>query len=150
MKSEIANNSISVDFSHDNKYILIGEGGFKKWKLCIYDNDTKKLNNSILLDWLAKKYRNVYDQGDTPLSISINNNSTKIGVGGVAGIYLLNAKWNPTSVEEGNIQILKPEIFPNPNDGKAIIRFNLIKTSKISVDIYDINLRLISNLYKGK
>jgi len=156
LKSEIGKDAISVAFSPDSKYVVFGEGVFKKWMLNIYDNDTKKLNNSILLDWLAKKYMNIYDQGDTPLSISINKNSTKIGIGGiggigsVAGIYLPNAKWNPTSVEVESIQILEPEIFPNPMNGKAIIRFNLIKTSEVSVDIFDINSRLISNLYKGQ
>ena len=115
-----------------------------------YHPRRKKLNNSILLDWLAKKNMNIYDKGDTPLSISINKSSTKIGIGGGFGIYMLNAKWNPTSVEEEGIQILEPEIFPNPNDGKAIIRFNLLKNADISVDIFDINSRLISNIFKGQ
>ncbi|MFQ3550337.1 MAG: T9SS type A sorting domain-containing protein, partial [Armatimonadota bacterium] len=149
LKSEIGKDAISVAFSPDSKYVVFGMNEWNKAHVSIWDNNQNKETNKIILDWLVKKNLSM-DVGDNPKSIDINQSMNRIAIAGSIGIYLLNAKWNPTSVEVESIQILEPEIFPNPMNGKAIIRFNLIKTSEVSVDIFDINSRLISNLYKGQ
>ena len=149
LKSEIGKDAISVAFSPDSKYVVFGMNEWNKAHVAIWDNKQNKETNKIFLDWLVKKYLNM-NVGDNPKSIDISKNMNQIAVGGSIGIYMLNAKWNPTSIEEESIQILEPEIFPNPNDGKAIIRFNILRSSDISVDIFDINSRLISNIFKGQ
>jgi hypothetical protein len=72
-----------------------------------------------------------------------------IAVGGAFGIYMLNAKWNPTSIKENPVQITEPLIFPNPSNKTANIRFNLIKSTKVNIGIYDLNSNQIANIYDG-
>jgi len=152
LKNEIGNggDSKAIEFSPDGNFVVFGKviGGDDWSRFFIYEITNRKITNSIKLDYFSKILGHNY--GDLARSISISNDSKKIAVAGSGGIYMLNAKWNPTSVEEESIQILEPEIFPNPNDGKAIIRFNLLRSSDISVDIFDINSRLISNIFKGQ
>ncbi|HGJ66993.1 TPA: T9SS type A sorting domain-containing protein [bacterium] len=137
LKSEIGNgtDSRAIEFSPDSKYVVFQKGYFGNRHVQIWENNI--LNYE-------------YPKSSLVSSISISPDMRYIAVSNASGIIVYNAKWNPTSVAEGSIQILEPEIFPNPNDGKAIIRFNLIKNADVSVDIYDINSRLISNLYKGE
>ena len=143
-----ATDSKSITFSPDSRYILVGTGGFQKWHLSIWDINNGNETNSIKLDWLAKKYLDL-DEGDTPLSISVDKNAKRIGIGGVAGIYMLNAKWNPTSVLDNQIEITEPVIFPNPANRTANIKFNLIKPSQIKIAVFDINSHQIANILDG-
>jgi len=137
LKSEIGGGGDSkvIEFSPDSKYVVFQKGYFGNRHIQIWENQLMKYE---------------YPVSSLASSISISPDMKFIAMSNGSGIIVYNAKWNPTSVEEESIQILEPEIFPNPNDGKAIIRFNLLKNTDISVDIYDINSRLLSNIFKGQ
>ena len=66
------------------------------------------------------------------------------------GIYLLNAKWNPTSVPENPVQVQNSTIFPNPVNGIANIQFNLLKNGAVNINIYDPASNLIAPIFNGQ
>jgi WD40 repeat protein len=145
---ELGSDALSVAFSPDGKYVILGEGGFFNWRINIYDIEQFKNSNSYKLDWLLKKHLGI-DRGDAAHSIDISQNQKYIAVGTNIGIYMLNAKWNPTSVKENPVIITEPLIFPNPADKTVNIRFNLLLPSEVSIGIFDINSRKVADIYNG-
>ena len=145
---EYGKDALSVTFSPDNKYVIMGENGFNKARVSIWDVSLGQETYRYRLDWLAKKYLGM-DAGDNPFSIDVSFDSKKIVVAGSLGIYMLNAKWNPTSVPENPVQITEPLIFPNPANRTVNIRFNLIKSAQINIAIYDISSIKVAGIYDG-
>jgi WD40 repeat protein len=148
INKEIGTDGYSIKFSPDSKFIILGENEWNNAHISIWDINSNIEIIKYKLDWLAKKYLN-WDVGDNPLSIDVNKQMNKIGVAGSIGIYMLNAKWKPTSVTENPVQITEPLIFPNPSNKTANIRFNLIKSAKVNISIYDVNSNQITGLYDG-
>jgi WD40 repeat protein len=142
--------SRAVAFSPDSKYIVTGcVIGGKDWaRLFIYEKESGIEKNSYLLNYDSKYFGNEY--GAIANSIDIDNYSKKIAVGTSSGIYMLNAKWDATSVKDNPIQITEPLIFPNPSNKIANIRFNLLKSANLSVNIYDINSKLVAKIFEGQ
>ena len=135
---ETGNDGYSITYSPDNKYIVIGEGGFKNWHVNIWDYNGSKLVYSYKFNYLWK-------DTEIPKSISCSSDLKYIAVGCTDGIVMLNAKWNTTSIQDV-LQILEPEIFPNPTNNTANIRFNLLKANNVRVDIYNNNSKFITNV----
>jgi WD40 repeat protein len=134
--------SRAVTFSSDNKFVVMGGGSFSQLTTDIYDINTGKLI-------YAYNNRYLYSNSDISNSIDIKKDMKYIAVGGAFGIYMLHAKWEPTSVNENPVQISEPLIFPNPSNKTANIRFNLIKSANVSIGIYDINSNQIAKIYDG-
>jgi WD40 repeat protein len=93
----VGNTTKIITFSPDSKYIVAGLYGPKKWVVEIWDNEKNQKKYSYRLDWLMKEYQFV-DEGDIPVAIDIDKSANKIAIAGTIGVYVLNAKWNPTSV----------------------------------------------------
>ena len=130
--------SRAIAFSKDSKYVVMGAGYFSNLKTNIYNVETKELIYSY-------NNRYLFENSDIANTIDISLNQKLIAVGGAFGIYMLNAKWNTTSIQEV-LQILEPEIFPNPTNNTANIRFNLLKANNVRVDIYNNNSKFITNV----
>jgi len=145
----IGTDARAVAFSPDSKYVVTGYiiGGIYLARLFIFDKETAIEKYSYLLDYfkdsLFKK------NGLLAYSIDVNKSADKIAVGTGAGICMLNAKWNPTSVSETPVQITEPLIFPNPASQTVNIRFNLITPNVVSIKVYDINSNMVANVYEG-
>ncbi|MCX6152519.1 MAG: T9SS type A sorting domain-containing protein [Candidatus Kapabacteria bacterium] len=138
----------SVVFSEDNQYYAVGAGGIH-WYLLIYNVLDNMESNRYILNYLSKKYLGT-NEGDAALSISISKNSDYIGVGGSAGIYLLNAKWDTTPVLENPIQVTNTIIFPNPTNGTANIQFDLLRPEFIDIKIYNTASNLVTKIFEGQ
>ena len=140
----------SCAFSNDNQYLILSKqfNMIGNWELKILNINNQIEVNSYTLNWLTNKYLNL-NKGDCPLSISVSQDSKYICVGGGAGIYMLNAKWQPTSVPDNPIQIIQPIIFPNPTNGTATIQFNLLQPSLTNINIYDITSKLVTPIFSG-
>jgi WD40 repeat protein len=110
-------NSRAVAFSPDSKYVILGGGSFSKLTTDIYDNNTGKLIYSY-------NNRYLYINSDISNSIDIRKDMNYIAVGGAFGIYMLNAKWNPTSVIQDIIPISETLVYPNPTTGTISIALN--------------------------
>ncbi len=134
--------SRAIAFSPDSKYVVAGGGLFGKLTTDIYDFTNGKSIYSY-------NNRYLYSNSDISKTIDINNNMNYIAVGGAFGLYMLNAKWNPTSVQENPVQITEPTVFPNPTNNTANIRFNLIRSMEVIIGIFDINSKEIAEMHNG-
>jgi hypothetical protein len=143
-------NSVSCAFSPDSRYLVTGQMTYDNdWsRLFIIDIKNNKTTYSYVLNYFSGYFGNNY--GDIPKTISISPDSKYIATGGSGGMYILNAKWNPTSVKENPVQITNPVIFPNPADKIVNIQFNLIKSGQVDIKIYDSASNLISTVFTGE
>jgi len=141
--------SKSICFSQDSKYVVTGKTiGGKYWHhLFIYDAENGEEKYNYVLNYHSAFFGNEY--GGVVRCIDIDKKSEKIVSGTGVGFYLLNAKWNPTSVQENPVQIIEPIVFPNPTNSTANIRFDLLNSTSINIQIYDINSRLITQIFDG-
>ncbi len=85
---------------------------------------------------------------DNALSVSpINNNH--ILIQGKEGLLIINENWEFTSVPQ-TVQTEQTTLYPNPTDSKVNIEFNLSEFSHVSINILDIEGKVLENLYNGK
>ncbi|GAB1371150.1 hypothetical protein MASR1M45_12120 [Candidatus Kapaibacterium sp.] len=146
---EMWSNTKAIKISKDNNYVVSGPLVDLKQGALIVINDilAKATTYSYKLNYYMEYFG--HDKGDWAYCLDISNNNNKIAVGTGAGIYMLNAKWNPTSVQENPVQIIEPIVFPNPTNSTANIRFNMLNSATINIQIYDINSRLIAHIFDG-
>ncbi|GAB1369944.1 hypothetical protein MASR1M45_00020 [Candidatus Kapaibacterium sp.] len=146
---EMWSNTKAIKISKDNNYVVSGPlVDLKQGALIIIDDILAKTTTySYKLNYYMEYFG--HDKGDWAYCLDISNNNNKIAVGTGAGIYMLNAKWNPTSVQENPVQIIEPIVFPNPTNSTANIRFNMLNSATINIQIYDINSRLIAHIFDG-
>jgi WD40 repeat protein len=137
LEKEFGDNSYSICYSNDNQFIVTGGG--------------QPTNRHVYIR-NAKTYDLIYTypKSNVPTSVDVSPNNKYIAASLMtSGIIVYNAKWNHTSVEDNPIKITEPMIFPNPTNQTANIRFNLLKPSQINISIFDINSKMISNIYDG-
>ncbi|GAB1370158.1 hypothetical protein MASR1M45_02160 [Candidatus Kapaibacterium sp.] len=146
---EMWSNTKAIQISKDNNYVVSGPLVDLKQGALIIINDilAKTTTYSYKLNYYMEYFG--HDKGDWAYCLDISNNNNKIAVGTGAGIYMLNAKWNPTSVQDNPVQIFEPLVFPNPTNSTANIRFDLLNSATINIQIYDINSRLIAHIFDG-
>jgi len=146
---EMWSNTKAIKISKDNNYVVSGPLVDLKQGALIVINDilAKATTYSYKLNYYMEYFG--HDKGDWAYCLDISNNNNKIAVGTGAGIYMLNAKWNPTSVQDNPVQIIEPIVFPNPTNSTANIRFNMLNSATINIQIYDINSRLIAHIFDG-
>ncbi|MCX6153966.1 MAG: T9SS type A sorting domain-containing protein [Candidatus Kapabacteria bacterium] len=141
----IGSDSRAVTFSADNKYVVAGFTiGGKDWaRLYLYNLAINKIINSYLLGYL----RDGQEGGDVPTCVSISNDSKYIAVGSMGAIFMLNAKWNPTSVSDNSEQKNNKIISPNPATGEISLNFEIENTTSTIINLTDINGDKIRNLF---
>jgi WD40 repeat protein len=142
-------NSRTCAFSPDNNYIITSQYTHDSDVARLFINNIKnnKKTKSYLLNYFSSYFGKT--NGDLPSALSISSNSQFIAAGSTAGIYLLNAKWNPTSVHVNPVKINNPVIFPNPANGIANIQFNLSSPEYVDINIYDAQSNLITQVFQG-
>ncbi len=134
---EFGGNGYSVAFSPDSKYVVTGEGTWGNRHIFIRNAQTGDLIYT-------------YPRSNVPNSIDVSPDNRFIAASLMtSGIIVYNAKWNPTSVQENPVQIIEPLVFPNPTNSTANIRFDLLNSATINIQIYDINSRLIAHIFDG-
>ncbi len=58
--------------------------------------------------------------------------------------------YTPSGIEESGLPVIDSyEVYPNPSQGNAVIKFGLNKSSEISLSLYDITGRLLKHIYSG-
>jgi WD40 repeat protein len=128
----------SVAFDPTSKYLVEG-GGSINYLTNIWEINTGILKYTYNLNYFAS-------QGDWTLTISINKDGKLIATGG-NGIYVLNAKWEPSSIPENKIIISNDTVYPNPTNNMATIKFTLLNPCQATIKIYDNNSKEITALY---
>jgi hypothetical protein len=58
--------------------------------------------------------------------------------------------YTPSGIEESGLPVAEGyEVYPNPSNGNALIKFGLNKRSDISLSLYDITGRRLKDIYSG-
>jgi hypothetical protein len=58
--------------------------------------------------------------------------------------------YTPSGIKESGLPVIDVyEVYPNPSQGNAVIKFGLNKRSDISLSLYDITGRLLKDIYSG-
>lgn len=101
--------------SSDGNY-LIGFGLWSKFSVVIDLNDGQIFN----------VYKNNYINNESSIGLSydISNDMKYIAVGARNGVYVLNPRWETTSVNENHFGKSEPFIYPNPTSDFITIQFS--------------------------
>ena len=58
-------------------------------------------------------------------------------------VYVIKKKVSVNLSSEGNKSVLQMQVFPNPNDGSFVLKFNLQMPSDAKLSIYDLNGQIL-------
>ncbi|MBM2817200.1 MAG: hypothetical protein HW421_3962 [Ignavibacteria bacterium] len=129
----------SISFSNDIKYMILGSGSvFDLFRLKIYNIQKNTIGYSYNLDYITKKI-GINDRSDIPWALSINSKNENIVAGGAVGIYYLNAKWEPTSIQDDNLNFFQIKTYPNPISASITIEYVIPYPNVTLLEIFDIN-----------
>lgn len=111
-----------------------------------YNNDVLKLDElnsdttlvGYIYGGISSTAPNVFFSNATsPSTVSSTIFKVKLIKNKVSGTHLLNPQSNGT---------LHMQVYPNPNDGYFMIKFNLVKTDNVKLTIINANGKLIENI----
>ncbi len=130
-----------VTFSPDSKYIILGSGCARKWHIYIFNCETKQKVSEYYIDYFSK-----YTSGMSEIKISKEMNYILAGC--YHGLFLLNARWYPSNIED---ELFKDDTdtYPNPSNSDTLITFSLNNSSGVEITITDINGIVVTNLFHG-
>jgi len=120
-----------------NTGVMFGHGRYGAGKFC-FEGDSSPTD-----DGTGNTHSNLYadfsgDPGDEE-EITIVN----------ATIWLAEGNSSTTEINNFSITPIKYEIYPNPLNGKGRIKYILDEAEATTINLYDVNGRLVKTLYKG-
>lgn len=62
----------------------------------------------------------------------------------------INAALTTTGINDLNTNVTSFSLSPNPANNSAVIKFNLVKTLDVSVELFNLEGQMIKNIYAGK
>lgn len=60
---------------------------------------------------------------------------------------ILKQEWN--GIQESPLSANKIHVYPNPSFGQLSIDYSLLQTARVTIDILDLNGRLVNNIFSG-
>lgn len=118
-----------IEFSPDDKFLVYSGG-----------------NRIVIYDILKKESFYIYDHGTSYASIDVSNDGKYIASGVSQYLFLLNAKFGSTSVQEP-INVKDITTYPNPSNSNSItVEFNLLNSDITEIQLYDLSGRIVRNI----
>jgi len=111
-------------------------------------NTTRFSNSSIsMLDYGSNGMPKIVVLGGSSHTVFYNVNNT---VNSTNLQNAINAALLATSIDEPNSPVSSLNVFPNPSAGGAEIKFNLVKSSDVTLELFNLEGQMLQNIFSGK
>jgi len=127
---------LSIAFSFDNKFILVGGGQYGNRYISVYDVEKKQYIKS----W------KVSDIPSTPRTISIHKNKYYACIGGNNRVFILNYERAVSVIQKEEKDL---HLYPNPASGIVNIPVKDFLHKPMKINLFDATGRKLALIFEG-